>query len=141
MIAEFSSNPVFTVVCAYSPHNSAPDEEVKDFYSSLNDFRSDVPRHNFLSTAGDFNAKLACPRVSFSFNKVTNCNGEYLLNILQEYDLFSSNNFFMKYANHLWTFQYPSGDKAQIDYFLFRKKYRNSIRDSRAYSSFATLEF
>jgi hypothetical protein len=31
MIAEFSSNPVLSVVCVYSPHNSAPEEEVEEF--------------------------------------------------------------------------------------------------------------
>ncbi|XP_066927256.1 uncharacterized protein [Clytia hemisphaerica] len=89
--------------------------------------------------AGDFNAKLAYPDVPFSFDKATNRNGEYLLDLLQEFDLFSSNNSFMKCANHLWTFKYPNSDKAQIDYILFRKKWRNSIQDSRAYSSFATV--
>jgi len=74
------------------------------------------------SIVGDFNAKLTYPDVSFSFNKVTNRNGEYLLDLLQEFDLFSSNNSFMKCANHLWTFQYPNGDKAQIGYIFFRKK-------------------
>ena len=45
----------------------------------------------------------------------------------------------MKSANHLWTFQYPNGDKAQIDYILFRKKWKNSVKDSRAYSSFSSV--
>ncbi|XP_066919040.1 craniofacial development protein 2-like [Clytia hemisphaerica] len=139
VIAEFSSNPVLTVVCAYSPHNSAPEEDVEEFYSSLKNLLSHIPRHNFLSIAGDFNAKLAYPDVPFSFDKATNRNGEHLLDLLQEFDLFSSNNSFMKCANHLWTFKYPNGDKAQIDYIIFRKKWRNSIQDSRAYSSFATV--
>ena len=72
MIAEFSSNPVLTVVCVYSPHNSAPEEEVEEFYSSLRSLLDDIPRHNFLTITGDFNAKLARPDVSFSFNKSTN---------------------------------------------------------------------
>ena len=72
MIAEFSSNPVLTVVCVYSPHNSAPEEEVEEFYSSLRSLLDDIPRHNFLTITGDFNAKLARPGVSFSFNKSTN---------------------------------------------------------------------
>ena len=66
MIAEFSSNPTLTVVCVYSPHNSAPEEEVEEFYSSLRNLLNDIPQHNFLSVAGDFNAKLECPDVLFS---------------------------------------------------------------------------
>jgi len=122
MIAEFSSNPVLTVVCAYSPHNSAPEEEVEEFYTSLRNLLNDIPKHNFLAIAGDFNAKLAVPDVPFSFNKKTNRNGEHLINLLEEYNLYSSNNSFKKCPNHLWTFQYPNGTKAQIDYILFRRK-------------------
>ena len=45
----------------------------------------------------------------------------------------------MKSPNHLWTFQYPNGDKAQIDYILLRKKWRNSVQDSRSYFSFSSV--
>ena len=31
IVAKFSSNPTLSVVCAYSPHNSAPEEEVEEF--------------------------------------------------------------------------------------------------------------
>ena len=112
MIAEFSSNPILTVVCVYSPHNSAPEEEVEEFYTSLKNLINDIPKHNFLVISGDFNAKLACPDVPFSYNKRTNRNGEHLLDFLVEYDLFSSNTSFMKSRNHLWTFQYPNGESA-----------------------------
>ncbi|XP_066916214.1 craniofacial development protein 2-like [Clytia hemisphaerica] len=87
LIAEFSSNPVLSVICVYSPHNSAPKEEVEEFYLELKNVLDDIPRHNFVSIAGDFNAKLACPDVSFSFNKHTNRNGEYLLDLIDEYGL------------------------------------------------------
>ena len=139
MIAEFSSNPVLTVVCAYSPHNSAPEEEVEEFYSSLRNLLNDIPNHNFLSVAGDFNAKLAEPDVRFSFNNTTNRNGNLLVDFLEEYNLFSSNNHFQKCRNQLWTFEYPNGSRAQIDYILFRKKWKNSIKDSRSYSSFSSV--
>ena len=139
MIAEFSSNPVLTVVCAYSPHNSAPEEEVEEFYLSLRNLLNDIPNHNFLSVAGDFNAKLAEPDVRFSFNNTTNRNGNLLVDFLEEYNLFSSNNHFQKCRNQLWTFEYPNGSRAQIDYILFRKKWKNSIKDSRSYSSFSSV--
>ena len=58
---------------------------------------------------------------------------------MEEYNLFSSNNNFMKSKNQLWTFEYPSGKRAQIDYILFRKKWRNSVKKSRSYSSFSTV--
>ena len=58
---------------------------------------------------------------------------------MDEYSLFASNNNFMKSRKQLWTFEYPSGKRAQIDYILFRKKWRNSIKDARSYSSFSTV--
>ena len=47
----------------------------------------------------------------------------------------------MKFPNHLWTFQYPNGDKAQIDYIIFRKKWRNSLHGPTSYSSFSSVSF
>ena len=45
----------------------------------------------------------------------------------------------MKPKSRLWTFEYPNGARAQLDYILFRKKWRNSIKDSRSYSSFSSI--
>ena len=72
IVAEFSSNPTLMVVCTYSPHNCAPEKEVEEFYSSLKNLLDDIPRHNFLSVVGDFNAKLTFTDVFFSFNKLFN---------------------------------------------------------------------
>ena len=45
----------------------------------------------------------------------------------------------MRCKNKLWTFEYPSGQRAQLDYILVRKKWQNSIRNCRPYSSFSTV--
>lgn len=45
----------------------------------------------------------------------------------------------MKPKGQLWTFEYPSGERAQIDYLISRKKWRNSIRDSSSYSSVSSV--
>ena len=45
----------------------------------------------------------------------------------------------MKPKGQLWTFEYPNRDRAQLDYLIFRKKWRNSIRDARSYSSFSSV--
>ena len=45
----------------------------------------------------------------------------------------------MKSCHQLWTFEYPNGQRAQLDYILFRKKWHNSIQDSRSYSSFSSV--
>ena len=138
MLLEFSGNPKLTVICAYSPHNESPEEDVDRFYSDLRSVLDSVPPHNFLSVMGDFNARLGPDSVNFTFNDQTNRNGEKLFDLMEEYDLFSSNNYFMKPKNHLWTYESPKGDRSQLDYILFRKKWKNSIHNSRSFSSFTT---
>ena len=50
--------------------------------------------------------------------------------LLEEFNLFISNTSFMKHKGQLWTFEYPSGDRAQLDYLIFRK-WRNSLKDAK----------
>ena len=59
-------------------------------------------------------------------------------NLIDEFSLFCSNCSFMKSKHQLWTFEYPSGKRAQLDYILFCKKWRNSVKNSRSYSSFSS---
>ena len=92
-----------------------------------------VPLHNFLVISGDLNAKLGPEHVNFTYNTETNRNGEHLINFMKEFNLFSSNPSFMKPKGQLWTFEYPNGGRAQLDYLIFRKKWRNSVKDSRSY--------
>ena len=45
---------------------------------------------------GDFNARLGPDSVNFTLNDHTNCNGEKHFDLMQDYDLFSSNIYFTK---------------------------------------------
>ena len=62
-----------------------------------------------------------------------------LLDLLDEFNLLSSTNHFQKKKSKLWTFTYPNGTRAQLDYIIFRKKWRNSVHDAEAYSSFSSV--
>ena len=139
MVLELDGNPKTTVLCVYSPTNTSPIEEIDDFYTTLRTTIEQVPPHNFLVLAGDFNAKLGPEESKFSFHSKTNRNGEMLMDFVQEFNLFISNTHFMKPKGQMWTFEYPSGARAQLDYVIFRKKWRNSVKDSRAYSSFSSV--
>ena len=55
---------------------------------------------------------------------------------MEEYSLLTSINSFMKPKNQLWAYESPSGIRPQLDYVLFRKKWRNSVHDSRSLSTF-----
>ena len=139
VVAEFNGNPKVTVVACYSPHNNIMEDEVDKFYNDLRSVVENIPAHNFLLLLGDFNAKLGQSDVKFSYHTETNRNGEKLTDFMEEFSLFASNTYFMKPINKLWTFEYPTGARAQLDYIICRNKWRNSIKDSRPFSSFSTV--
>ena len=126
---ELEGNPKTTVICVYCPHNASPESDVEEFYTTLRSIVERVPLHNFLVIAGDLNAKLGPDSVRFTYNKETNSNGELLIDFMKEYNLFSSNTSFMKPKGQLWTFEYPNGGRVQLDYLIFRKKWRNTVKD------------
>ena len=133
IVLELEGNPKTTVICVYSPHNSSYESDVEDFYTTLRSTVAEVPLHNFLVISGHLNAKLGPENVKFTYNTETNRNVEHLIDFMKEFNLFSSNTSFMKPKGQLWTFEYPNGGRAQLDYLIFRKKWRNSVKDSRSY--------
>ncbi|KAJ8355109.1 hypothetical protein AAFF_G00098000 [Aldrovandia affinis] len=119
LIAEFSGNPVTTVIVVYSPTNVAPPEEVEKFYEDLATAVRDVPAHNFLAILGDFNARLGPEDARFPYHDSTNRNGAYLTALLMEHELLPANTMFRKRTGKRWTFQdRASGMLRQLDYIL-----------------------
>ena len=139
LVAEFNSNPINTFIACYSPTNCSEESEVDLFYTELKSVVENIPAHNFVTIAGDFNAKIGSPDALFSFNSSTNRNGEKLLDFVDEFQLSITNTKFMKPSRKLWTHESPKGDLSQIDYILVRKKWSNSIKDCQAFSTFATV--
>ena len=139
VIADFEGNPKITVISCHSPHNNSSDDDINQFYNTLRSTLENIPAHNFLLIPGDFNAKLGPNDAKFTMHSETNRNGEYLVDFMEEFSLCPANTKFMRCKNKLWTFEYPSGQRAQLDYILVRKKWQNSIRNCRPYSSFSTV--
>ena len=69
-----------------------------------------------------------------------NRNGELLVDFMEEFNLFPVNTKFMKSKNKSWTFDYPNCSKAQLDYMLIRRKWQNSVKECRPYSSVTSVE-
>ncbi|XP_066922479.1 uncharacterized protein [Clytia hemisphaerica] len=132
MIAVFKGNPKTCVLSCYSPHNSRPEQEVIDFYETLDLITEAIPHHNMLLIQGDFNARL---EGKFSFHDDFNRNGKYLREFSEQHNLVVGNITFQKPRKKLWTWRSPRGDLAQIDYCMYRKRWRNSIPNCQAYSS------
>ena len=139
LIANFQSNPQTTVIVAYSPTNTSSLEVTEEFYNKLKDTVKNVPAHNFLMILGDFNARLAKEDFRYSFHSESNRNGDLLSEFITENQLTVTNTMFQKSKGKYWTFQSPRNDKFQIDYILVRRKWRNSILNSEAFSSFSSV--
>ncbi|XP_068716093.1 craniofacial development protein 2-like [Montipora foliosa] len=139
MRADFGGNPKSTVIACYNPTNVSTEADVTQFYHQLKDTTDVLPAHNVLTVSGDFNAQVGPDDSTFTYNPATNRNGEILVDYAEEFQLMFANTNLMKQAVKLWTFQHPSESRSQIDYILIRKKWRNSIINCQAYSSFSSI--
>ena len=138
--ATFDDNPVTTVTSCYSTTNACEEQQRQDFHTSLSERTRAIPKHNISIIGGDMNAKF-CPAdcKGSSFNRKTNANGQTLLSLLDECDLAVTNTRFQKRNEKLWTFTYPNGKKAQLDYILVNKKWQNTVRNCEAYNIFCSI--
>ncbi|XP_072033056.1 uncharacterized protein [Amphiura filiformis] len=131
-------NPKTTIITTYSPTNVSDEEDVEEHYKQLNAATKSVPAHNVLIIAGDFNARIGLDDAKFAYHQNTNRNGDFLLEFAQENNLIITNTTFQKKKSKLWTCVLPSGFRAQLDYVLIRKKWKNCVINTQAYNSFAS---
>lgn len=68
-----------TVITCYSPTNVSNKSDVGQLDQDLKSVTENIPAHNLLVVAGDFNAQIGPEDMPFTYNKETNCNGEKLL--------------------------------------------------------------
>ena len=73
----------------------------------------------------------------FTFNRRTNENGLALLTLIDECGVVLLSTKVKKSRGKLWTFVYPNGDEAQLDYILINKKWQSSA--ASAESSFSSV--
>ena len=132
MIAVFKGNPKTFIISCYSPTNQATESELAEFYEKLSRTVQDIPPHAMLLIGGDFNAQISG---LFSYHNKYNRNGEYLKSFVEECNLIVGNVSFQKSKNKLWTWRSPAGALSQIDFCLYRKRWRNSVLNCQAYSS------
>ncbi|XP_038055821.1 craniofacial development protein 2-like [Patiria miniata] len=132
MLAIFKGNPKTYVVSCYSPTNTSDEASITGFYKFLNDTIASIPLHALLVIGGDFNAHVAR---QFSYHSTTNRNGQLLSDFVNRNNLLITNTLFQKSSKKLWTHRSPNKYLSQIDFILCRKRWRNSILDSQAYST------
>ena len=140
MVATFNGNPQTTVISCYSPTNVSNEDEVESFYHELSSLTRQVPKHNILILGGDFNAHLGqADSFKYAYHLQTNRNGEMLKDFLNENKLLCLNINYQKRTGQLWTHKAPNGVKAQLDYIIINRKWKNSAKNCRAFNSFITV--
>ena len=59
--------------------------------------------------------------------------------MMTENNLICLNTNFEKKDGKKWTFKYPNGDKAQIDFILINRKWSNGATNCESYNSFCCV--
>ena len=91
----------------------------------------------FHSLGGDMNAQIGKNgNNKYSLHNTSNRNGQHLTDFMIENRLACLNTNYQKREGKLWTYTYANNTKAQIDYVLMNKKWKNSALNCEAYSSF-----
>ena len=137
MAAKFNGNPRATIVSCYSPTNVSEENEIVTFYDELSSLVRSIPKHNMLVIGGDMNAQIGKNgNNKYSLHNTSNRNGQHLTDFMIENRLGCLNTNYQKREGKLWTYTYANNTKAQIDYVLINKKWKNSALNCEAYSSF-----
>ena len=129
-----------TIVSAYAPTMTYPDEEKENFYESLKTTIGRVPRSDKLIVLGDFNARVG--RDHETWERVIghhgmgneNANGSLLLNMCAEYQLTITNTLFQQANKYKTSWMHPRSKHWHlIDYVIVRQ------RDSRDVKKTCTI--
>ena len=62
-----------------------------------------------------------------------------LKDYLQENNILCLNTHFQKRHGQLWTHNSPNDFKSEIDFIIINKKWKNSVKNCRAYNSFNSI--
>ena len=137
MAATFNGNPRATIISCYSPTNVSEETELVTFYDELSSLVRSIPKHNMLVIGGDMNAQIGKNgNNKYSLHNTSNRYGQHLTDFMIENRLACLNANYQKGEGKLWTYPYANNCKAQIDYVLINKKWKNSAMNCEAYSSF-----
>ena len=137
MAATFNGIPRATIISCYSPINVGEETELVTFYDELSSLVCSIPKNNMLVIGIDMNAQIGKNgNNKYSLHNTSNRNGQHLTDFMIENRLTCLYTNYQKREGKLWTYTYANSTKAQIDYVLMNKKWKNSTINCEANSSF-----
>lgn len=128
-----------TIISAYAPTMTNPDEVKDKFYEELNMLITSVPKQDKLIILGDFNARVGSD--SDSWNGTIgkhgigkcNSNGLLLLQTCAEHDLLITNTIFQLPTRNKTSWMHPRSKHWHlIDYAIVRRRDRQDVRVTKA---------
>ena len=130
----------------YVPHSGYELEVKTKHYENLQSAISKQNSHTKICILGDFNTRLQYQRqyeehiigkhiyrtnnVSENCKRGTMENRELFIQFCEENNLVAANTLYSKSQDELYTYISPEGEKAQIDFILYNKKWCNSIKNA-----------
>lgn len=128
-----------TLVSAYAPTMTNPDEVKDKFYEDLNTVIGATPNSDKLIILGDFNARVGCDSATWEGvigkHGVGRCNsnGLLLLQTCSQHDMLITNTVFRLPIRNRTSWMHPRSKHWHlIDYVIIRKRDRRDIRITRA---------
>jgi len=128
-----------TIVSAYAPTMTNPDEVKDKFYEDLNTLITSVASSDKLIILGDFNARVGCDSESWDGvigkHGVGKCNsnGQLLLQTCAEHDLLITNTTFQLPSRSKTSWMHPRSKHWHlIDYVIVRRTDRQDVRVTKA---------
>ena len=131
---DFTGNLPTTLLVHYSSVEA--NSEADEHYSLLKNSIKECPNHNIVLVICDYNAHIGNEAAKYTYHQETNHNGALFINLSLENHLMIANTCFQKKSGKLWTYlSAMGGTKSQLDYILINKKWKNSIKNVKAYIS------
>lgn len=131
-----------TVIQVYAPTADSTDEEIDEFYTTLQETMQCTSTQDLTVLMGDLNAKVGDDWRTwkgalgkFGYGK-ENERGERLLNFCLNHNLTVMNTaFYQRKANRKWTWESPDGKtKNMIDFIMINKRWKSSVSMCRTFS-------
>ena len=128
-----------TIISAYAPTMTNPEELKEKFYEDLDTLIRSVPRHDKLLVLGDFNARVGSDYKNWDGvigkNGIGKCNsnGLLLLETCAEHDLTITNTVFRLPHRNRTSWMHPRSKHWHlIDYVITRRRDRQDVRVTKA---------
>ena len=127
-----------TVISVYAPTLSCEESVKASFYGALREVLRSTPVGDKIILLGDFNARVGSNWDTWSClgkfgTGKPNSNGQLLLELCTEFDMYIASTHFQHKAHHLATWMHPRSKQWHlIDYVITRRRDRQDINDVRA---------